>query len=171
MNPIFINPTNNKLFLPKIMNINNEFVKLIKEIRNPKTFEAPDDFILEIKRWTLRNILGIALDGDFGIKRDDSKVLQLLKDISKTTELSFELDVIPPVWKFVSTPNSKAMISVLDNIQTTLEDIVDEAINNMDMTKKKEEQYVLQKLVSIDRKLATVMVMDMLSTGLETVDD
>lgn len=146
MNPIFINPTNNKLFFPKILSINNEFVKLIKEIRNPETFETPDDFILEIKRWTLRNVLGIALDGDLGTKRNDPKIVQLLKNLSRTTELSFELDVIPPVWKFVSTSNSKAMMSVLDDIQNTVEDIVDEAINNMDMTKKKEEQYMLQRL-------------------------
>lgn len=154
---------------PKIVNINNEFVELIRQIRNTYTFEVPDDFIMEIRRWTLGNILEAVLDDDLGMKRNDLKMTQLLKNISRTTELAYEMDVMPPVWKFVSTPSSKEMISVLDEIQDTLENLVDNAIQNINLSKKEEEQSLLQRLVSIDRKLACVTVIDMLLAGLDTV--
>lgn len=169
VNPVLIRPNNRSLLFPKIVNINNEFVELIREIRNTYTFEAPNDFIMEIRRWTLGNILQAILDDGLGMKRNDLKTTQLLKNISRCTELAFEMDVMPPLWKFVSTPSSKEMLSVSDEIQKTLENLVDDAIQSMDLSKKEEEQSVLQRLVSIDRKIACVTVIDMLLAGLDTV--
>ncbi|KAL5280274.1 hypothetical protein ACFFRR_004320 [Megaselia abdita] len=159
------------MFFPKLLRINKDFVERIREIRSSETFEAPDDFLQEIKRWTFENILAIALDKEFGfikINRDNPEFLRLLKNTSRTTELCFELDVMPPIWKFVSTASSKEMMSILDETQIILEKYVNEAIENMKV-EEKEDKSVLQKLVSKDRKLACVMVMDMLGAGLDTV--
>lgn len=166
-----MNPTSD-LFFPKIQHINKEFVERIKEIRSLKTFEVPDDFVWDIKRWTFENIASIALDKEFGLlrkNRDDSEIVRLFQNINRTTQLSFELDVMPPVWKFIGTANSKEMMTILDEIQATFEKYVNEAIQTMNITNKEEDQSVLQKLVAIDRKLASVIVMDMMLAGLETV--
>lgn len=164
-----MNQSNKSMLLPRIENINKDFVKIINEIRDPHTFEAPDNFIMEIRLWTLRNILSIIFDEDLGPKLNDHKITKLLENISRTTELAFELDVLPPIWKLVSTANSKEMTSVLNEIHETLEGLVNEVIDNLDSSKREEEQSILHKLVSIDRKLACVVTMDMVFAGLEGV--
>lgn len=164
MNPILMSQSINKTLLPKIVSINNEFVKLIKEIRDPRTLEAPDNFIMEIRLWTFKNILAIIFDRDLGLKLSDPETAMLLKNISRTAELAFELDILPPVWKLVGTASSKEMLSVLDEIHKTMEHLLNQGLDDI-----KEKKSIFQKMVSIDRKLAFIMVIDMLLAGLDTV--
>lgn len=61
------------------------------------------------------------------------------------------------------------MMSTLDGIQSFFEKCVNEAIENIDLSKPREHQSILQKLVNIDKKLAVVMVVDMLLAGVDSV--
>lgn len=167
-----MNPTNVKLYFPKVLNANNELVERIREIRDPKSFVVPDDFILEINRWTFENVVAVALDKELGLirkNRDNPEALKVFELLHNVFRLMYELDVKPPFWKIIKTHAFKEMMTTLDGIQVFFEKCVNEAIETMDMSKKYEDQSVLQKLINIDRKLAVIMVIDMLLAGVDTV--
>lgn len=172
VNPILMNPTNVKLYLPKLLNVNNEFVERIREIRDPKTFVVPDDFILEINRWTFENVVAVALDKELGLirkNRDNPEALRVFELLHRVFQLMYDLDVKPSLWKIIKTPAFKEMMSTLDGIQAFFEKCVNDAIEELDMSKPYEKQSVLQKLINIDRKLGVIMVIDMLLAGVDTV--
>lgn len=172
VNPILMNPTNVKLYFPKVLNANNEFVHRIKEIRDRETFVVPDDFISEINRWTFENVVAVALDKELGLirkNRDNPEALHVFQLLHRVFQLIYELDVKPPFWKIIKTPAFKEMMSTLEGIQVFFEKCVNESIETMDMSKKYEDQSVLQKLISIDKRLGVVMAVDMLLAGVDTV--
>lgn len=172
VNPILMNPTNVKVYFPKILNSNNEFIERIKEIRDPKTFEAPDDFVTEINRWTFENVVAVALDKELGLirkNRDNPEALRAFKYLHRIFQLIYDLDVKPPIWKIIKTPAFKEMMTSLDYLHNYFEKHINECIETMDMSKREEDQSVLQKLIKIDKKLALVMTMDMLIAGVDTV--
>lgn len=64
------------------------------------------------------------------------------------------------------------MMKVLDNIQDITVGYVNEALERLEREpsdKPESEQSVLEKLSKIDKKIATVMAMDMLMAGVDTV--
>lgn len=167
-----MSPTNVKLYFPKVLIANNEFIERIREVRNPETFVVPDDFLSEINRWTFENVVAVALDRELGLirkNRDNPEAMKTFKLLSRVFQLMYDLDVKPPFWKIIKTPAFKEMMDCLTGIQKFLEKYVNEAIEALDPTKKYEEQSVLQKLTNVDKKLATVMAMDMLLAGVDTV--
>lgn len=172
VNPIIMNPTNAKVFFPKLLNANNEFVERIREVRNTETFVVPDDFLSEINRWTFESVVAVALDKELGLirkHRDNPEVMKAFKLLSRVFQLMYDLDVKPPFWKIIKTPAFKEMMDALTGIQKFFEKYVNEACDTMDPNKKPEDQSVFQKLTSVDKKLATIMAMDMLLAGVDTV--
>lgn len=173
VNPVLMNPTNVKVYFPKVLNVNNEFVERIREIRDPKTCVVPDDFLSEINRWTFENVVAVALDKELGLirkHRDNPEALRVFEYLHKIFQLIYELDVKPPIWKIIKTKPFKEMMASLDAIQNFFEKCVNEAIATMDMSKKYEDQSVLQKLINIDKRLGVVMTVDMLLAGVDTVN-
>ncbi|KAL5280276.1 hypothetical protein ACFFRR_004322 [Megaselia abdita] len=171
VNPIIMSPTNVKLYFPKVLNANNEFIERIREVRNPETFIVPDDFLQEINRLTFESVVAVALDRELGLirkNRDNPDAIKTFKLLNRVFQLMYDLDIKPPFWKIIKTKNFKEMMASLNAIQTFFEKYVNEAVESMDMSKKPEEQSVLQKLINVDKKLAIVMAMDMLLAGVDT---
>lgn len=78
----------------------------------------------------------------------------------------------PSIWRYVATPTYKKIMKVLDNIQDITVGYVNEALERLEhepSNKPESEQSVLEKLLKIDKKVATVMAMDMLMAGVDTV--
>lgn len=139
----------------------------IKEIRNSSTLEVPDNFILEIKCWAFESIMSVLLNKELNLIRnqqDNTEILEILRKIGRITELSYELDVMPPVWKLISTPNSREMMSILEFIHIFVQKYIEEAKESSNNSEN-----FLQNLLSVNEKFALVIVTDILLTGLEPV--
>ncbi|KAH8343891.1 hypothetical protein KR084_001395 [Drosophila pseudotakahashii] len=177
VNPVLMQPKNVRLYYKKMSQVNQEFVQRIKELRDSETLEAPDDFIDTINRWTLESVSVVALDKQLGLLKDskkESEALRLFHYLDEFFIVSADLEMKPSPWRYIKTPKLKRLLKALDGIQEVTLSYVDEAIERLDKETKagvvrpESEQSVLEKLLKVDRKVATVMAMDMLMAGVDT---
>nr|CAG38967.1 cytochrome P450 [Drosophila melanogaster] len=177
VNPVLMQPKNVRLYYKKMSQVNQEFVQRILELRDPDTLEAPDDFIDTINRWTLESVSVVALDKQLGLLKNSNKESEALKLFHYLDEffiVSIDLEMKPSPWRYIKTPKLKRLMRALDGIQEVTLAYVDEAIERLGKEAKEgvvrpeNEQSVLEKLLKVDRKVATVMAMDMLMAGVDT---
>lgn len=153
----------------------------IRAIRDPNTFEAPKDFIEHINRWTLESVSVVALDKQLGLLKENSEksanVMLLFKSLDEFFTYAAVLEVQPSLWRYIHTPMMKKLLNAFDNIQKVTLEYVNEAVERLDSEAKRgivkppSEQSVLEKLLKIDKKVATIMAMDMLMAGVDTVSN
>ncbi|XP_022210878.2 probable cytochrome P450 12a4, mitochondrial [Drosophila obscura] len=177
VNPVLMQPKNVRLYYRKMSQVNQEFVQRIKALRDVDTLEAPDDFIHIINRWTLESVSVVALDKQLGLLKEsvqNDEAMKLFEYLDDFFELTAELELKPSVWRFVKTPKLMKLMKALDGIQEVTSAYVDEAIERLQKEAKQgivrpeSEQSVLEKLLKVDKKVATVMAMDMLMAGVDT---
>ncbi|KAH8278977.1 hypothetical protein KR018_012090 [Drosophila ironensis] len=177
VNPVLMQPKNVKVYYKKMSQVNKEFVERIKEIRDAKTLEAPDNFLDTINRWTLESVSVVALDRQLGLLKDsgrNSEALKLFKYLNEFFIEAADLEMKPSPWRYITTPKLKRVIKTLDDIQDLTLAYVDEAIERLDkeakegLVRPESEQSVLEKLLKVDKKVATIMAMDMLMAGVDT---
>ncbi|KAH8278976.1 hypothetical protein KR018_012091, partial [Drosophila ironensis] len=177
VNPVLVQPKNVRLYYKKMSQVNQEFVQRIKAIRDPETLEVPDDFVETINRWTLESVSVVALDKQLGLLKEsgkDSPAVQLFKLLETFFLLSADLEMKPSPWRYIETPKLKKVMKVMDTLQDITLAYVDEAIERLDKEAKagivrpENEQSVLEKLLKVDKKVATIMAMDMLMAGVDT---
>jgi len=122
----------------------------------------------------------VALDKQLGLLKDskkESKALRLLHYLDEFFIVSADLEMKPSLWRYIKTPKLKRVLKALDCIQEVILAYVDEAIDRLDKEAKsgvvrpENEQSVLEKLLKVNRKVATVMAMDMLMAGVDTVSN
>jgi len=73
-------------------------LKSIKELRDPTTLEAPEDFIDTINRWTLESVSVVALDKQLGLLKDskkESEALRLFHYLDEFFIVSADLEMKP----------------------------------------------------------------------------
>ncbi|SPP87662.1 blast:Probable cytochrome P450 12a4%2C mitochondrial [Drosophila guanche] len=177
VNPVLMQPKSVRTYFKKVSQVNQEFVKYIKAIRNASTLEVPDDFIDTINRWTLESVSVVALDKQLGLLKDPGNKIEapelfnLLKDFFT---LSADLELKPSAWRYFKTPKLMKMMGILDSFLDITSAYVDEAVERLEKEAKQgvvhpeNEQGVLEKLLKVDKKVATVMAMDMLIAGVDT---
>ncbi|XP_034661847.1 probable cytochrome P450 12a4, mitochondrial [Drosophila subobscura] len=177
VNPVLMQPKNVRLYYKKMSQVNQEFVQRIKEVRDVNTQEAPDDFIHIINRWTLESVSVVALDKQLGLLKESVKndeAVQLFKNLEDFFKLSADLEIKPSLWRYFKTPKLMKLMKALDGVQEVTSAYVDEAIERLEKEAKdgivrpENEQSVLEKLLKVDKKVATVMAMDMLMAGVDT---
>ncbi|XP_002012851.2 probable cytochrome P450 12a4, mitochondrial [Drosophila persimilis] len=177
VNPVLMQPKNVRLYYKKMSQVNQEFVQRIKTIRDVDTQEVPDDFISIINRWTLESVSVVALDKQLGLLKesgDNGQAVLLFKYLDDFFDLSADLELKPSAWRYFKTPKLMKLMKVLDGLQEITSAYVDEAIERLEKEAKEgvvrpeNEQSVLEKLLKVDKKVATVMAMDMLMAGVDT---
>ncbi|KAH8417248.1 hypothetical protein KR222_007047 [Zaprionus bogoriensis] len=177
VNPVLMQPKNVRLYYKKMSQVNSEFVDLIRTIRDSSTLEAPADFIDHINRWTLESVSVVALDKQLGLLKNSEKqdnVLLLFKSLDEFFTYAGILEVKPSLWRYIQTPMLKKLMRAYDNIQKVTLEYVNEALDRLDdetkrgVVRPENEQSVLEKLLKIDKKVATIMAMDMLMAGVDT---
>ncbi|XP_033255024.1 probable cytochrome P450 12a5, mitochondrial [Drosophila miranda] len=177
VNPVLMQPKNLRLYYKKMSQVNQEFVQRIKALRDIDTQEAPDDFLNVINRWTLESVSVVALDKQLGLLKesgDNDQAVLLFKYLDDFFELTADLEMNPSIWRYVKTPKLMKLMKSLDGIQEITSAYLDEAIERLEKEAKEgvvrpeSEQSVLEKLLKIDKKVATVMAMDMLMAGVDT---
>ncbi|XP_016997269.2 probable cytochrome P450 12a5, mitochondrial [Drosophila takahashii] len=177
VNPVLMQPKNVRVYYKKMSQVNQEFVQRIKELRDATTQEVPGDFLETINRWTLESVSVVALDKQLGLLKEsgkNSEATKLFKYLDDFFLLSADLEMKPSPWRYINTPQLKKMMKTLDGLQGITLGCVDEAIERLEKEAKEgvvrpeNEQSVLEKLLKVDRKVATVMAMDMLMAGVDT---
>ncbi|XP_017112236.1 probable cytochrome P450 12a5, mitochondrial [Drosophila elegans] len=177
VNPVLMQPKNVRLYFKKMSQVNQEFVERIKDIRDATTQEVPADFLDTINRWTLESVSVVALDKQLGLLKDsgkDSEATKLFKHLDDFFILSADLEMKPSLWRYFKTPQFKKILKTMDGLQNITLAYVDEAIERLKkeaeegVVRPENEESVLEKLLKVDRKVATVMAMDMLMAGVDT---
>ncbi|KAM7344954.1 cytochrome P450 CYP12A2-like [Cochliomyia hominivorax] len=178
VNPIMMQPKNVRLYTNKMSQVNKEFMKRIREIRDPRTLEVPDNFEEEINRWTLESVSIVALDKQLGLlssNRNDPKAKRIFESLKEFFTLGYEIEFKPSIWKYYQTTTFKKLVKALDNLQETTSSYVQEAMERIEESKRlrlpekpESEKSVLEKLLKVDKKIAEVMAIDMLMAGVDT---
>ncbi|XP_023033142.1 cytochrome P450 CYP12A2 [Drosophila willistoni] len=174
VNPVLMQPKTVRLYYKKMSQVNKEFMQRIREIRDSTTLEVPDTFEEEINRWTLESVSVVALDKQLGLLKDnrnDPNAKKLFEGLNAFFHLAAEIEFKPAVWRYIATPTYKKIIKVLDEVQEVTSYYVNEALTRLEQNptiKPEHEKSVLEKLIKIDKKVATVMAMDMLMAGVDT---
>ncbi|XP_030370355.1 probable cytochrome P450 12e1, mitochondrial [Scaptodrosophila lebanonensis] len=176
VNPILLQPRNARLYIKNLLQVNNEFLQRIRNIRDPNTLEMPDDFAEDIRRLVLESIGSVALNthlGLLGAQRESEEAKQMIKALENIIEIGFELDMLPAIWKYVPIPKFKLMMRSLDTITDICIKNIEEAINRIESTAKDSqvtndadlEKSLLEKLLRHDRRTAIIVAMDLLFAG------
>lgn len=108
--------------------------------------------------------------------RNDPNAKKIFESLKEFFTLAYELEFKPAIWKYYPTPTFKKLIKTLDTLQEVVSRYVQEAMNRIEEQKKlglaekpDSEKSVLEKLVTVDKKIAQVMAIDMLMAGVDTV--
>ncbi|CAD7077464.1 unnamed protein product [Hermetia illucens] len=174
VNPVMMKPKIVKLYVPQIDKFVDEFIVRLKKIRDSNTNELPENFEEELNRWSLEAICIIALDTRLGIMGNldrNSKEHKFIAAVKRFFYLMSVLDLKPSMWKVFPTADFKEMMRVLDVITDFSFHHVNEAKKRLESKtdiKGEKEQSVLEKLIEIDSKVATVMATDMVIAGVDT---
>lgn len=120
VSPILLKPGTVNAYIPGVDEIAIEFCDRIKTLRNDKN-ELPANFLYELNKWALESIASIALDQRLHIldgKKDDetSHASRLIKAVDEFFVLSFELDVLPSLWRYYKTTKYQQLMKVFDDM-------------------------------------------------------
>uniref|UniRef100_V5GP28 Cytochrome P450 CYP12A2 n=1 Tax=Anoplophora glabripennis TaxID=217634 RepID=V5GP28_ANOGL len=135
--------------------------------------EMPDDFQGELYKWALESVGLVALDRHLGCLHlnapKDSEPQQFISKVNDMFELMYQLDFLPPIWKFISTPALKRYVKILDYITDTTLKYIEESLNRSIAENIPDDQLsVTQRLAKIDKRIAVATGMDMLIAGIDT---
>lgn len=106
---------------------------------------------------------------------DNPDAKKLFANITTFFRTSADLELKPTLWKYISTPKFKKVMKSLDNINEITVKYITEVLKRLEEERKfsknkpDSEKSILEKLLKVDKKIATVMAMDMLMAGVDTV--
>ncbi|KAH8321783.1 hypothetical protein KR067_000968, partial [Drosophila pandora] len=178
LNPIFMQPKGLKAYYEPLSNINNEFIERIKEIRDAKTLEVPDDFMEEINRLIFDSLALVAFDREMGLIRknrnnpDALTMFQMTRDILKYV---FKLDMQPSLWKVFPTPTYKKMMKLLNESVEVTQKLLKETQDTLEARRlaggEVNSNSMLQRMMAVDPKMATIMSLDILFAGVDATSN
>ncbi|XP_062548455.1 cytochrome P450 CYP12A2-like [Armigeres subalbatus] len=171
VNPVMLQPKTIKLYVDKLDDVTQEFMKIMLKIRDDKN-ELPGNFNQWLNRWALETMGVLALDTRLGVLEDSQseEAHLIVSNIRQFFELTYQLDVLPSVWKYYKTPTFKKLMITLDNLTDLVMTKVDDAVIRLEKNPSapNDTQSVLEKLLKVDRHVAIVMAFDMLMAGVDT---
>ncbi|XP_060660706.1 probable cytochrome P450 12c1, mitochondrial [Drosophila nasuta] len=172
-NPVLMQHRNAALYLQPMQRVNQQFIQRIRDIRDEQSQEVPGNFLRDINHLTFESIAVVALDRELGLLRhaDQAPLAQkLFNNLQKFMQGFYELTIMPSVYKYVPTPKYKRFSNAMDEIFDVCSHYVNEAIKRIEQKPANATgtQSVLEQLLRVDRKFATVMSMDMLMGGVDT---
>lgn len=162
-------------YVNKMDLVAQEFIEIIRKlaITDPKR-QMPDDFGNELNKWALESMGVIAIDKRLGClsPTPNPESQQIINSVQEIFDLVYKLDFGPPLWKVFPSPTFNKFVKETDIVSEILQRNIDEVyekIKNSTVEKPVSEQSALEKLVKVDKNVAFVMAMDMLTAGIDTV--
>ncbi|EDV56541.2 probable cytochrome P450 12d1 distal, mitochondrial [Drosophila erecta] len=178
VNPIFMQPKGLKAYYEPLSNINNDFIERIKEIRDARTLEVPDDFMEEINRLVFDSLGLVAFDRPMGLirrNRDNPDALTMFRYTKQVFRYVFELDVKPSMWRVVSTPTYRKMMRLLDDSLLLSQKMIKDTEDSLEKRRQAGEQVnrnsMLQRMMEVDPKMAVIMSLDVLFAGVDATSN
>ncbi|EDW80470.2 LOW QUALITY PROTEIN: uncharacterized protein Dwil_GK11550 [Drosophila willistoni] len=176
VNPILLQPRNAKLYMNNLLQVNDEFIERIRLIRDPGTNEMPDDFVEDIRFLVLESIGSVALNARLGLlgeNRNSAEGKQLTTALQDVLEAGFELDILPPFWKYLPVPKFKRLMRQFDTILNICYGHIEHALKKIEEDAKAGnispeiglEKSLLEKLANVDRETAVIIALDLLFAG------
>lgn len=111
-------PKTVKMYIGAVDKISSEFVERIRSIRDEKG-EMPKDFHNELNKWALESIAFIALNQRLGLVGPtdrSSSGQQMIEAVQVFLDLSFKMEFLPSMWRFVETSDYKKMMKALHTV-------------------------------------------------------
>lgn len=168
-------PKVTRQYVGKMDLIAHEFIENIRNLAqtDPKR-EMPDDFGSELNKWALESMGVIAIDRRLGClsPTPNPEAKRIIKSVKMMFDSVYKLDFGPPLWRYFSTPTYKTLVNETNFFSALFLKSIDEAyeqIKHSPEDKPEEEQSVLERLLKIDKNVAFIMAMDMLTAGIDTV--
>ncbi|XP_046491941.1 cytochrome P450 CYP12A2-like [Neodiprion pinetum] len=160
-----------------INEVADDFIERIRSIRNFESLEMPATFNNEMNKWALESMCVIAFDHRIGCLEPnlkiDSEPQLLINNVHSMFGLMYKLEILPSLWKLYKTQNLREFFRVLDNLTRITGKYVDQAKQRL--AKKPVENIgdrsMLERLISVDEHTTTVMIMDMLTAGVDTTSN
>lgn len=120
VSPIMLKPTIVNAYTPVVDEIAIEFCDRIKNLRD-KNMELPAKFLYELNKWSLESIASIAVNQRLhildGRKNDESSpASQLIKSVDDFFTLSYELEMVPSLWRYIETPKYKQLMKAFETM-------------------------------------------------------
>uniref|UniRef100_A0A182PZ54 Uncharacterized protein n=1 Tax=Anopheles epiroticus TaxID=199890 RepID=A0A182PZ54_9DIPT len=169
-NPVLLHPKTVKVYLEQVDEVCREFMTITANLRDDKN-ELPADFDDWISRWALEMTGVLALDSRLGVMHskgsgEGHRIVDLVEEIFK---LTYELDVLPSVWKYVKTPKFRKLMKLFDELTDLIMDQIDRAMVRLQKNPTSDNNHsVLKKLLSINKHVAVIMALDMIFAGIDT---
>ncbi|KAL6431239.1 hypothetical protein ACFW04_007137 [Cataglyphis niger] len=176
VNPYMMQPQAIVKHVEQISEVADEFVERMRALRDPKTLELPEDFKNELYKWALESMCSIALDCRLGCLKSnlaaDSEQQIMINSVHKMFDLMYRLDILPSLWRLYNTRNLKEFFRVIDTLNGIAIKHIDQAKMKLDDTTDNDanshNRSILQKLLRLDKQMAHVMALDMLTAGIDT---
>nr|ARO50443.1 cytochrome P450 [Chironomus tentans] len=171
-NPILMQPKTIKRYLTQIDNIAKEFIELMRKIRNEKS-EMPGDFSNYINTWSLESVTAVGLERRLNLFDENTKdenAKKLIKGIRDFFEMTVEYDGKASIWKYYQTKGFKELLNVYDTLTDVIMYYIDLAMKEMneENSSSDTEDSVLRKLLRADKRVAVVVVSDLMLAGVDT---
>ncbi|EAT41552.1 AAEL006827-PA [Aedes aegypti] len=171
VNPVMLQPKTVKLYVNKLDKVALQLMGLMINMRDSKN-ELPANFKQWINRWALESMGVLALDTRFGLldSKQSVEAQIIVTNLQEFFELTYQLDVLPSIWRYYKTASFKRLITVLDRITEIVKSKIEEAAARLESNPSapSETQSVLEKLLKVDRDIAFIMACDMLMAGVDT---
>lgn len=121
--------------------------------------------------WAFESISFVALNTRMGLLTDepDPNASRLAHHMGEFFNYSFKYDVQPSIWPYYKTPGFKKFLKTYDDITEITTNYIEAAIKRFESQNECEKKCVLEQLLSLNKQVAVVMVMDMLMAGIDTV--
>ncbi|XP_032517342.2 cytochrome P450 CYP12A2-like isoform X1 [Danaus plexippus] len=175
VNPVLLKPKLVKLYSPLLEEIADEMVQRIKNLDKDARY-MQENFDFEITKWSLESVAVIALGARLGCFQNDlpeSHPARILIECAKDIiNLSWKLEFRPSMWKYLATKNFRKIIRAFDLQWDTSVYFIREAekkIKERGHDVPEEDKSIIEKLLSIDEKVALAMGNEMLLAGIDTV--
>jgi len=146
----------------------------IKEIRDSKTLEVPDNFVEEISRLIFESLGLVAFDRQMGLirkNRNNPDALRLFKLTKESLRYIFKVDFQPSMWKYISTPTFRKMMRLLDESLEVSQKLLKETQESLEKRRQAGEEInsnsMLERMMEVDPKLAVIMSMDTMFAGVD----
>lgn len=112
-----LQPKTVKLYVSKLDEVAHQLMAIMLTTRDIKN-ELPANFKQWINRWALESMGVLALDTRLGLldSEQSEEATIIVKYLQEFFELTYQLDVLPSVWKYYETPSFKRLMVVLDKI-------------------------------------------------------
>ncbi|KAK6626111.1 hypothetical protein RUM43_006416 [Polyplax serrata] len=170
-------PNTAKKYFAPLNQITIEFLDRIEERIKPD-HELDCDFMEELYKWALESIGKVALDTRLGCLNknlnEEPEAQRMIESVKTFFANVAQVELRMPVWRIYSTPAWKKYIGAFDVFRETCLKHINEALVNLQSQppNRKEEDIPLVERILLktsDPKIATVLALDLLLVGIDTV--